>query len=527
MRKNILITGFMSLLLLSAIFSTQTVQTVCNPIKTEDQLEWPMFRHDLRHTGYTDDLGPNNNQTRWKYSTRWADVISSPAVVGNRVYVGSWDDNLYCFDVFTGRVVWKYATGGWIESSPAVADGRVYVGSWDNRLYCLNASNGDLIWNYTTGDKVVSSPAVSEGRVYVGSKDSFVYCLNASTGKLIWNYTTGLFVKSSPAVAYGSVYISSADDYLYCLDAYNGSQKWNYTPPFGQVVIGENFYSSPTVVNGKVYIGSWSKYMYCLDAYNGSPIWNFTAGDWIESSPAVADGKVYVGSWNNNFYCLNASTGTLIWNYTTGDSVDSSPAVAGGMVYVGSEDKNVYCFNASTGDLIWKYETDGAVDSSPAVAEGAVYIGNDDGYVYCFGFKFLNVFSVLWGVETYYVETFSNSTVAEFNFNQEEMQISFNANSSTPSFCNVTIPKQLLNATQNDWLIRVDNETISYEVTENGTHSFLYFTYYEGTHIVEIVGTWVVSDFPLSMTVPLLLIVTLIAVALAKRMRGSARGFSM
>ncbi|MCZ2809641.1 MAG: PQQ-binding-like beta-propeller repeat protein, partial [Candidatus Bathyarchaeota archaeon] len=60
-------------------------------------------------------------------------------------------------------------------SSPAVADGKVYIGSWDDKVYCLNATTGAHIWNYTTGDWVNSSPAVADGRVFVGSYDNRVY----------------------------------------------------------------------------------------------------------------------------------------------------------------------------------------------------------------------------------------------------------------------------------------------------------------------------------------------------------------
>ena len=76
-------------------------------------------------------------------------------------------------------------------SSPAVVDGKVYVGSYDNKVYCLNAATGAFIWSYTTGDYVYSSPAVADGKVYVGSGDDKVYCLNAATGAFIWSYTTG------------------------------------------------------------------------------------------------------------------------------------------------------------------------------------------------------------------------------------------------------------------------------------------------------------------------------------------------
>lgn len=92
---------------------------------------------------------------------------------------------------------WIYTTGNGVDSSPAVADGRVYVGSYDDNVYCLNATTGAKLWNYTTGNKVFSTPAVADGRVYVGSDDYNIYCLNATTGALMWSYFTMSSVTSS------------------------------------------------------------------------------------------------------------------------------------------------------------------------------------------------------------------------------------------------------------------------------------------------------------------------------------------
>ncbi|HUK85610.1 MAG TPA: PQQ-binding-like beta-propeller repeat protein, partial [Candidatus Acidoferrum sp.] len=57
------------------------------------------------------------------------------------------------------------------------AGGYVYVGGWDNNVYCLNASNGASEWTYTTQGHVSSSPAVSAGIVYIGSWDHQIYAL--------------------------------------------------------------------------------------------------------------------------------------------------------------------------------------------------------------------------------------------------------------------------------------------------------------------------------------------------------------
>ncbi len=136
---------------------------------------WPMWGHDLNHTGYSTSPAPDTNNIIWTYTTG-SIVLSSPAVADGKVYVGSHDNNVYCLNASTGVHIWNYATGNSVStSSPAVADGKVYVGSYDYNVYCLNASTGAYIWSYTTGSHVSSSPAVADGKVYVGSFDNNVY----------------------------------------------------------------------------------------------------------------------------------------------------------------------------------------------------------------------------------------------------------------------------------------------------------------------------------------------------------------
>ena len=349
---------------------------------------WPMFHHDLSHTGYSTSKAPNRNATLWSYTTGGY-VDSSPAVVDGRVYIGSGDKKVYALNASTGALIWNYTTGSGVMSSPAVADGRVYIGSGDDKVYALNASTGEFIWSYTTGMSVSSSPAVADGRVYIGSGDKKVYALNASTGEFIWSYTTDYWVYiSSPAVAGGKVYIGSVDDNVYALNASTGALIWSYTT-------GNDILSSPAVADGKVYVGSYDNNVYALNASTGEFIWSYTTGNLVLSSPAVADGRVYIGSGDYKVYALNASTGEFIWSYTTGNPVHSSPAVADGRVYIGSYDNKVYALNASTGALIWNYKTGSWVYiSSPAVADGRVYIGSGDKKVYAFGSHDIAITSV-------------------------------------------------------------------------------------------------------------------------------------
>jgi hypothetical protein len=145
--------------------------------------EWPMFRHDLQHTGYTTAMGGANNYLLWDFQTGGA-VISSPAVVNGKVYVGSGDNNVYCLNADNREKIWSYETGGVVWSSPAIAYGKVYICSMDGSIYCLDADTGENIWDNRIG-VTTSSPAVVNGKVYVLSKRN-LYCLNADDGNIIW-----------------------------------------------------------------------------------------------------------------------------------------------------------------------------------------------------------------------------------------------------------------------------------------------------------------------------------------------------
>ena len=118
------------------IMTAVIIVGLANLVRAPPPSDWPMFRHDLNHTGCSTSTAPNTNQIAWSYTTG-DDVISSPAVVGGRVYVGSYDRKVYCLDAATGAFVWSYPTGNIAWSSPAVAGGMVYVGSLDCKVYCL------------------------------------------------------------------------------------------------------------------------------------------------------------------------------------------------------------------------------------------------------------------------------------------------------------------------------------------------------------------------------------------------------
>ncbi len=173
---NYLIITFVTCVLASSVILSISRSSLAFATDTDD---WPMFHHDLTHTGYSTNTPTATSPTLlWNFTTNMV-IWASPAVVDGKVYVGSDGGVAYCLNASDGTAIWNYtlpvrnqgrpgASGPAIGSSMAVSDGYVYFGSYDRNVYCLNANTGEKVWNYTTRNTVQSSPAVVNGKVYVG-----------------------------------------------------------------------------------------------------------------------------------------------------------------------------------------------------------------------------------------------------------------------------------------------------------------------------------------------------------------------
>jgi outer membrane protein assembly factor BamB len=127
-------------------------------------------------------LDLNAKKVVWRYEnpTRKFPFYSSPALKGDRIWVGGRDKNMYCINTKTGKPLWTFAARARIESSPALAsagsDTRVLFGSNDGRFYMLNADTGAKLWEFEAGSPLSASPAVSNGKIVIGAQDGKVYC---------------------------------------------------------------------------------------------------------------------------------------------------------------------------------------------------------------------------------------------------------------------------------------------------------------------------------------------------------------
>ncbi|MFL7792942.1 MAG: PQQ-binding-like beta-propeller repeat protein [Anaerolineae bacterium] len=309
----------------------------------------------------------------WRFACE-DEVRSSPAVYGDTLYIGAYDNNLYAINAKDGKFLWKYATEEGIASSPCVHEGRVFVGSSDKLLYAVSGDTGRILWTCPTQGKIWSSPKAAFGHVFFGSDDHRLYAANIHSGRVVWSFEAEGAVRSSPTVGEDAVYIGSEGGVVYAIDT-SGQARWRFRARRGVT-------SSPAITKDMAYVGCQDWFVYGLDIRSGWSVWRYRTGGPIVSSPAADNGLVFIGSTDNHLYALDADNGRLVWRYETEGQVTSSPAVAEEAVYFGSVDGSVYSLDAKTGNLRWRFQTDGPVTSSPTVVDGVVYIGSTDRYVY-------------------------------------------------------------------------------------------------------------------------------------------------
>jgi polyvinyl alcohol dehydrogenase (cytochrome) len=146
---------------------------------------------------------------------------SQPAILGNRLFVGSESGDLFALDAKSGCTYWMFHTKAGIRTAPSVgpykrANGTngfaVYVADGGANAYAVDTETGQEIWNRKMDDHVYAkstgSLTVYDGRVYIpvagvgeegqGGSSKYECCtfrgsvsaLDANTGALIWKTYT-------------------------------------------------------------------------------------------------------------------------------------------------------------------------------------------------------------------------------------------------------------------------------------------------------------------------------------------------
>ena len=131
-----------------------------------------MFRGNPESTGVTAHPLPDQLEVLWRFAVPGGGFDSTPAIAGDRVFVGDLDGRLYALDLKTGQRVWEFKSEIGFIAAPAVQGDRVFVGDIDGVFFCLKADTGEVLWKFTAQAEIDSSANFFGEQVLVGSQDA-------------------------------------------------------------------------------------------------------------------------------------------------------------------------------------------------------------------------------------------------------------------------------------------------------------------------------------------------------------------
>lgn len=206
----------------------------------------------------------------------------SSAAVGQvggvaQVVMGQGDGWVRGYDALTGQKLWEFDTNPkdavWpktrnnVISTPVIVNNRVYIangqdpehGEGVGHFYCIDGTKrGDItesgqVWHYGEIRRSISTAAIRDGLVYIPDYSGFLHCLDAESGSVKWVYDTFASVWGSPLVADNRLYLGDEDGDVVVLAA--GAQK----NVLAEINMGGAVYGSPVPANGVLFLAIYNK----------------------------------------------------------------------------------------------------------------------------------------------------------------------------------------------------------------------------------------------------------------------------
>jgi outer membrane protein assembly factor BamB len=85
---------------------------------------------------------------------------------------------VWAIDRKTGKRKWDFLTDNKVDGSAVIIGDRIFVGSYDKKLYVLDRK-GQKVTDFELDGAIMGSPAVAGGCVVIGTEKGTVYCLGA------------------------------------------------------------------------------------------------------------------------------------------------------------------------------------------------------------------------------------------------------------------------------------------------------------------------------------------------------------
>lgn len=195
-------------------------------------------------------LSAKTGKLIWKYETN--DQIRCAASIGNgKTFLGGCDAGLHVVDLATGKAIGEpLSLDGPTGSTPAIIGNEVFVPIMDGILYSFDPESRTQRWQYEDAERrqdYRSDVAIGDDKVIISSRMKHIDAIDRATGESAWRITLRRRADASPLIAGDDVWIASTDGLLLRLSLDDGTQRWSFE-------IKGGFFAAPAVVGDRLII---------------------------------------------------------------------------------------------------------------------------------------------------------------------------------------------------------------------------------------------------------------------------------
>lgn len=308
-------------------------------------------------------------------------TVCAPAVTADAVYLTTNAGKMFCVDRVRRTLRWTYnvSPGMGIISSPAVAGGRVFVGTVDRGIICLKEdpaaarARGPLAWRGPGGGLDRAGAADVRGLPVVAGK----------TAEWKWGREAeilkGRTVEGPLAACNGQIYLPvrgrGADEgkvLLGRLSAKTGKETWTPQDLGGDIsalAADQDFVYALAGEKGRPQM------LHRRRASDGAADWRLPPG-FAEGVLALDGDKLAVAAANGSLRVLRAADDQTIWERNVGE-LAGAPVLAGDLLFaaVGGDKPRLICLSALTGLDLWTAPLPGRPVGPPALAAERLFVG--------------------------------------------------------------------------------------------------------------------------------------------------------
>jgi len=249
-------------------------------------------------------------------------VVGSLVLANGVVYTASSDGNVYAVNATdgTGKRVTDHVLAEKLWTSPAVMGDTLYVSTFDGRIYSLSAQTGaSLSWSFRGTAGFASSPVLYGDTIFLGSFDRHLYAVKIGSDEPAWRFpqekSAGNWFWACPIVSDDIVYAPCLDGKLYAVNATTGKEVWSY-PTKDENGNPSAIVVSPVLMDSLLLVTNEAGSLYVFDlgtesGRQGVPLTTIPIGVKVNSSFCAQNGAAYIRGENDSLYVVDIGTGQV------------------------------------------------------------------------------------------------------------------------------------------------------------------------------------------------------------------------